>query len=160
MKAQLRLFKPRLQSASSRIYANRESFVPRLFFFGRVLFKSSGDLSVGGLSGVTREPIIELTQGELALQAVPFLAVADFVLQRGQKVEGYVCRLKIPALRPRDVVNEGPERGGTRRGLGFASPCKRCRIHSGDQSGGNRFDISFDTADLSGKKDMRMRLHL
>src|ERR1700730_10096312 len=60
------------------------------------------------------QPRIKLPQRQLALLSVPFLAVADLVFQRGQKIERNVRGLEVLCVSVGNVVHQGTEGGLTR----------------------------------------------
>lgn len=91
---------------------------------------------------------------------MPLFAVADFFLQGGEKIERYVGRLKIAGIGMGDVMRQRAEGGGARRGFDFISGNQRGRVNTRKQASGNGFHIALDAANLPGKKDSRVRLHL
>src|ERR1700720_3831992 len=112
------------------------------------------------LKRVAPEPDLKLLQGELTLQAMAFLAVADLAVERGQQIESDIGRLKISALGAGDVMHERPEGGCARERRRFHADGQRGGIDSGDQAGRDRFDIAFDPSDLSREHYIVMSLHL
>src|SRR5450631_2308798 len=91
--------------------------------------------SRGGLMGGVPEPVLELPQGKLTLQSMTFFAVAHLAVERRQQVECDIRRLKVLALRLRDVVDQRTERRRSRRGRRFAARGQHSRIHSRHQAG-------------------------
>ena len=102
-----------------------------------------------GLKGNALQPTVEFLQGKLALQSMAFFAVADFAVEGGQQVESYVGGLKVLALCLRDVMDERAECRRSRGRRWLAAGCKRGRVHSRDETGRDRFDVTFDPTDLS-----------
>src|SRR3974390_342904 len=89
-----------------------------------------------------------------------FFAVADFLLQWRQKVERYICWLKVFGIGVSYVMREGTERGlaWCRRWLGVGSAGSR--EDSCHQASCYGFHITLDTTDLSCEQYARVRLHL
>jgi hypothetical protein len=50
------------------------------------------------------DPPIELEECPLALQPMPFLAIANFAIEGRQQIEGDIRRLKIPGISVGDVM--------------------------------------------------------
>src|SRR5579863_1889344 len=75
-------------------------------------------------------PGIEFAKRQLALQAVTFLAVANFLLQRGQKIEGNVRGLKVGGVGMSNVMNQRSERGSARRRHGALAAGEGGGVHA------------------------------
>lgn len=121
---------------------------------------SWGGLNRSGLQRVALQPVSERAQRELALESMPFFAIPNFMVERRQKVKRDICRLKVFAFCQRDVVDKRAKRRCSRRRRRFVVACQRGRVHACHEAGGNRFDVTFDAADLSREQYVRMRLHL
>src|ERR1039457_297038 len=111
------------------------------------------------LPRVALEPALELLQGKFTLQSMTLFAVANFAVESGQQVEGYIRRLEVLALRPRDVVNERTQCRGARRRYWVGAICHCYRIYSRHQARRDRFHVAFDSADLPRKQHMGVCLH-
>src|SRR5580698_2681428 len=109
-------------------------------------------------------PLVEGSEGALALHAVALALVpnffAQFLLERDQQVEGDVGGVEPLAFSIRDVMHQRTESGlpwsGQRRLAARMSGGKE----AGQQAGGNRFGVALDAGDLSGKKDVGVLAHL
>ena len=106
------------------------------------------------------EPGVKLAESEFALLLVPFFAVANFLFERREKIEGDVGGLESFGIGLRDVVNERTECRGAGRGNGIGSGGERGGVHAGHQADRDGFDVPFDSADLAGKENAGMRFHL
>ena len=71
-------------------------------FVGPDLFPSD---SQGELANAL-QPAIAFAQGEFALHAVAFFAVANFFVERRKQVEGDIRGLEVSGISVRDVVRQ------------------------------------------------------
>src|SRR6185503_7699457 len=106
------------------------------------------------------KPALQAAQRQLALHLMPELAIPHFLLQRWQQIKGDICGLELSRICVGDVVNQGSERGDAwRRNRRFTSNQRR-GMNYGQHAGGDRFDVTFYTANLPREENSGMHLHL
>src|SRR5260370_41415704 len=91
------------------------------------------DLSSRGERGVrslpaTAVPLVEVAKRQFTLLAVAFFAIANLSVEGRQEVKRYIGRLKILALRPRDVIDTRAKCPPSRWRRRLTARCERsCR---------------------------------
>ena len=79
---------------------------------------------------------------------------------RRQQIEGNVSGLEVSCIGLRDVMHQRAEGRGPRRSNGIGIRSERSGMNAGHETGRDRLDVSFHSADLAGEQDARMGLHL
>ena len=102
------------------------------------------------------QPAIELFQCQFALAAVPFLPIADFVLQGRQKIKGNVRRLEIFGIGMSHVMNQRAESRGPWWRYQLRSGRQGCGMNASHQAGRYRFNISLHPANLAGEETRKI----
>src|SRR5580700_10358848 len=95
---------------------------------------------------------VERRQRPLANFHVAKFAVARWFLELRQQIEGDVSRLIVRRIRARDVRAQRTDGSLARK---WPSP-----LAPRHETGGDRFDVSFDARDLSGEENVRHRAQL
>src|SRR5262249_46823790 len=109
-------------------------------------------------------PTVELLESDLNLITTAvqfsfqFFAIVLFEWRQQRKRD--VHRLEVPGIGVRDVVRETAHRGGSWRRDRFPSLRQHRCVPSSHQPGSHRFDVSFHSRDLPGKKDSPIVAHL
>src|SRR5439155_3860209 len=102
-------------------------------------------------------PLLHRLESLLHLNAVAFFSVSNLILQifrcRGQQAKTDVCRLEMSRVREGNVVHEAAAGRDPGRNGGFEPLRHAARVDSRQQTGGDGFYVTLDSADLSGKKE-------
>src|SRR3954453_10937164 len=84
---------------------------------------------------------------------VVFELLLRFFVESRQQIEGDIGRLEVPRIGVRDVVAQASKRRCPREHLRLFAGRESCGIPARYQPGGNRFRVSLDARDLSGKEN-------
>src|SRR5581483_3827031 len=101
----------------------------------------------GRLSSDPVEPCIQLAQSDFALLAMPFLAVADFLLERGEQVKRYVSGLEIFCFCFAHIVQERAQSSRAGRGKRRLTLYQCCGFDAGDHARSDGLDVAFHPTD-------------